>query len=46
MYKEKNILQKVYGWIGLVVFWPLVSFVIWSMIEQDKAIDLLVRIFS
>lgn len=45
MYK-KNLLQKCYGWIGFVVFWSFVSFIIWSMIEQDKAIDLLVRIFS
>lgn len=43
---QKNILQKIYGWIGFIVFWTLVAFIIWSMIEQDKAINLLVNIFS
>lgn len=43
---HKNILQKIYSWIGFVVFWPLFVFIIWSMIEQDKAINLLVNIFS
>lgn len=43
---KKNLLQKVYGWIGFIVFWSFVVFIIWSMIEQDKAINLLVNIFS
>lgn len=46
MYKEKNVLQKVYGWIGFVVFWSMFVFMVWSLICQDDAINLLVKIFG
>lgn len=49
-YYTQNTLQRVYAWVGFVVVWvvvlTLVGFIAWSMIEQDKAINLLVNIFS
>lgn len=52
MYQEKKYtaVRKFYAWVGFVVCWfvglPLFGFIIWSMIEQDKAINLLVNLFS
>jgi hypothetical protein len=42
---EKNILQKIYGWMGFIVFWGLGFFVVWSLIVGiDRTIEVLTRI--
>jgi len=48
--KEYTTIRKFYAWVGFVFTWsllaPLSIFIVWSMFEQDKAINLLVNIFS
>lgn len=46
MNKKQNTIQKIYGWIGFTVFWSLSIFLIWSVFENDKALELLVKIFN
>ena len=40
---EKNILQKVYGWMGFVVVWGVVGLLIWSIVAQDSFINFVVN---
>lgn len=43
---NKMNIKRIYAWIGFVVFWGLVVFIVWSMFAQDRAINMLVNIFS
>ena len=45
-YYSQNVLQRIYAWTGFVVFWSVVAFILWSMIWNERAITLLVNIFS
>ena len=45
-YYSQNTLQRVYAWTGFIFIWSAVAFILWSMIWNDTAITLLVKIFS
>ena len=45
-YYEQNKLQRFYSYTGFIIIWSVVAFILWSMVEQEKAITLLVNIFS
>ena len=36
---QKNKLQKLYAWLGFVVFWSVVVFILWSMIWNEEAVE-------
>lgn len=45
-YYYQNKIQRVYSWLGFIVFWASIGFIIWSMFEQDKAIEFLIKVVS
>jgi hypothetical protein len=45
--KEYTLIRRVYAWVGFLVIWFMVGFVIWSLlVGTDQTINTLIKIFN